>query len=69
VTANIIAFVVGAIIGCIVAGLILRGNIVGKLKIDSSDPIDGPYMFLELAKDLSCLLKKRLVLLKVDSRK
>ena len=47
-----IAFIIGAIIGGIVMWYSGRVEKVGTLKIDSSDPYDGPYMFLELDKDI-----------------
>lgn len=40
-------------------------NSVGNLRIDKSDPYDGPYMFLELETDPKNVEKASHVLLKV----
>ena len=42
---------------------------IGKLRIDSSDPYDGPYLFLELKQSVESvkLQDKKYVLLEVDA--
>lgn len=40
---------------------------VGDLRIDTSDPNDNPYLFLELSKDLSYVRHKKYVTLKVNT--
>ena len=40
-------------------------KLVGNLRIDKSDPYDGPYMFLELETDPKNVEKMEHVLLKV----
>lgn len=42
---------------------------IGKLRIDSSDPYDGPYLFLELKQSVETvkLQDKKYVLLEVDA--
>lgn len=61
-----IAFIIGAIIGGIVMWYSGRVEKVGTLKIDSSDPYDGPYMFLELDKDIRTVRRMKRVSLDVD---
>lgn len=41
-------FLVGMLIGCGIAVIYYERKRVGCLRIDSSDPVDGPYFFLEL---------------------
>lgn len=50
-------FIIGLIIGLFVMFAILfpilmvfryRGKPIGDIRVDKSDPIDGPYLFLEL---------------------
>lgn len=67
---------IGAIIIllCIIFMLIkkmssLKQESIGKLRIDSSDPYDGPYLFLELKQSVEAvkLQDKKYVLLEVDA--
>lgn len=47
----------------------LKQEPIGKLRIDSSDPYDGPYLFLELKQSVEAvkLQDKKYVLLEVDA--
>lgn len=67
---------IGAIIIllCIIFMLIkkmssLKQEPIGKLRIDSSDPYDGPYLFLELKQSVEAvkLQDKKYILLEVDA--
>lgn len=40
---------------------------VGTLRVDSSDPDDGPYMFLELKTDPGYVMKQKQVVLDVNT--
>ena len=55
-------------IGLGVAGLIFRLSTIGVLRVDSSDPYDGPHLFLELSKGPETIKKKDYVVLRVDTR-
>ena len=44
----LIAFVAGILFGLIFMNWALNKAKVGTLRVDSSDPEDGPYLFLEL---------------------
>ena len=46
--------IIGAFIGaCITIIIMMRKvNLCGTLRIDRSDPEDGPYMFLEITEDI-----------------
>lgn len=46
------AFIIGLIIGFTICLIARRKPSCGVLHIDVSDPDDGPYMFLELSKNL-----------------
>lgn len=61
----VIAVIVGAIIGVLITLLIFSTISAGNLRVDQSIPEDDPYLFLELTKSVSTVLKKRFVVLKV----
>lgn len=48
-----IVFVIGAILGFIMGKTIRSHKTDGVLRIDTSDPIDGPYLFVELSSDVA----------------
>lgn len=56
----------GVLLGAGIATLARRARLVGTLRVDSSDPDDGPYMFLELEKGVGDISSRRYVLLKVN---
>ena len=62
----IIIFVIGIFVGCVIALPIFRMRSVGSLRIDTSDPDDGPYLFLELSKDIGEIYRKKYVIFKVS---
>lgn len=45
----IIALLCGILIGFVVAKIVSRPKPIGFLRVDESDPDDGPYLFLELS--------------------
>ena len=61
----VIAIIVGAIIGVLITLLIFSTISAGNLRVDQSIPEDDPYLFLELTKSVSTVLKKKFVVLKV----
>lgn len=63
----IIGVVLGVVIGWIIGRFTYKTKPIGNLRIDSSDPDDGPYLFLELSsKSTPNLLKlKKYVTLEV----
>lgn len=61
----VISIIVGIIIGGVATCLILGAFGVGNLRVDQSIPEDGPYLFLELTENVSTILKKKFVVLKV----
>ena len=75
----ILLFVIGIVIGVIagsIAGCVITRNamlkktsesFVGTLRVDTSDPDDQPYMFLELSKNVGDITSKKSVLLKVST--
>ena len=64
----LIVNVIGVIVGSIVTQIILRVKSVGTMRIDTSDPEDGPYLFLELTKDVLYVKRKKYITLKVNSK-
>lgn len=61
----VIAVIVGAVVGVLVTLLIFSTISAGNLRVDQSIPEGDPYLFLELTKSVSTVLKKRFVVLKV----
>lgn len=60
-------FVVGVLIGCVFGCVIFKKfNTVGSLRIDSSDPDEMPYLFLELEKDIEHVYRKKYAMFKVN---
>lgn len=62
---DIILILAGLCLGMAIATIIFRAYFVGNLRIDNSDPEDGPYMFLELEKGIGDISSKKHVILKV----
>lgn len=58
---------IGIFIGVVLTLLLFRKNMVGTLLVNTSDPDDAPYLFLELSKDVSDVTNKRYVVLKVNA--
>lgn len=61
-----IIFLIGMLVGCVVTLFIFCMRSVGSLRIDTSDPDDGPYLFLEMSKDINKVCKKKYITLKVN---
>lgn len=62
---EIILILAGVLLGICISSIIYRSYFVGNLRIDNSDPVDGPYMFLELEKGVGDISSKKHVILKV----
>nr|DAQ19121.1 MAG TPA: hypothetical protein [Caudoviricetes sp.] len=62
---ELLLILAGMFLGIAIAAAIYRAYFVGTLRIDHSDPEDGPYMFLELDKGVSDISSKKHVILKV----
>lgn len=63
----VIIFIIGVVLDSIITRIIIRTLGIGTLRIDTSDP-DGPYMFLELSKDVDTVVSKKYVILKVNRK-
>lgn len=61
----VIAVIVGAIVGILITLFIFSAISAGNLRVDHSIPEDEPYLFLELTKSVSTVLKKKFVVLRV----
>lgn len=60
------AFLIGCIVGILLNVLIFFVVSTGVLRVDHSDP-DGPFLFLELKKDVNYVASKKYIVLKVKS--
>ena len=56
------------ILGFVMKIFIFRTKPIGILKVDESDPEDGPYLFLELEVNPNVIKQARTVTLKVDTK-
>jgi len=61
----VVGIAIGIVIGAVVTYLVFGAFSVGSLRVDQSIPEDDPYLFLELTKSVSTILKKKFVVLKV----
>lgn len=63
----ILGEVFGYLVGILVRIWIERGSRIGTLRVDRSDPEEGPYFFLELDKDgMDVIRQGKPVTFKVD---
>ena len=60
-----LGLVVGWSIGLIFIWVVFARLSAGHLRVDRSDPYDGPYLFLELHKSIEDTAKNSHVILKV----
>lgn len=60
-----VIFGIGVVVGCILTTAISRIKSVGILRVDTSDPDDNPYLFLELTKGIDVIYRRKYVSLKV----
>lgn len=62
----ILVFLAGVFLGISITTVMFRVFLVGALRIDNSEPEEGPYLFLELSKGIGDISSKKYVLLKVN---
>lgn len=62
----LIIFGIGVLVGIVCTTVATRSKSVGSLRVDRSDPDDGPYLFLELSKDIEEIYRKKYVTFKVS---
>ena len=61
-----VIFGIGILVGIVCTTVATRTKSVGSLRVDRSDPDDGPYLFLELSKDIGEIYRKKYVTVKVS---
>lgn len=61
-----VIFGIGILVGIVCTTVATRTKSVGYLRVDTSDPDDGPYLFLELSKDIGEIYRKKYVIFKVS---
>lgn len=62
---GVAAMMIGVLIGFGVGKAKFRQYPIGDLRVDQSDPDGGPYLFLELDTDVSAILRKKCIMLRV----
>lgn len=66
----VLVYLVGVIFGYVMARGFLHSKKVGTLfKVDSNEPGEDPYLFLELSKDIHEIVKREYVTLQVKRKK
>lgn len=63
-----IMFVLGVLVGSLLVMIFRHNRISGVLQVEDVDPEEGPYLLLELTKDVDYLRTKKYVTFKVNSR-
>lgn len=67
--AYILILILGMLIGYVVTAIFTtKYPTVGTLRVDSSDPEDGPYLFLELETDPKLIMSAKYITLKVNPK-
>ena len=61
-----VIFGIGILVGIVCTTVATRTKSVGFLRVDTSDSDDGPYLFLELSKDIGEIYRKKYVIFKVN---
>lgn len=64
----LIAVILGLVCGVGITLAVVYNKAIGTLRLDSSDPYEKPYIFLELNSDCGNFLKKKFVVLKVNPK-
>lgn len=65
---EILLVIAGIALGYLLAAVIRYEEPVGAIRIDSSDPDDGPYLFLELETSIEELKKQPSVRVRIDTK-
>lgn len=64
----IVVFLLGVSMGCVFTEAANKKTVNGCLRIDSSDPTEPPYLFLELEENPEVLKHKKYVTLQVNTK-
>lgn len=62
-----IGLALGIVLGVFIMAAMILTLKIGVLQMNFSDP-DGPYLFLELSKDLGFVAKRKWVLMSVNTQ-
>lgn len=61
----IFAVMAALCIGILIGMHLFQDRPVGDLRVDHSDPVDGPHLYLELDTDVPTVLRKKRVAFRV----
>lgn len=64
----LIAWILGFVVGGAIVAAITYRKPIGTLKIDTSDPDGGPYLFLELNQSIGSFYEKKQVVMEIDTQ-
>jgi len=65
---GVVAMIIGISIGFGIGKAKYHQWPIGDLRIDRSDPVDGPHLYLELDTDVSAILRKKRVAFRVKAK-
>lgn len=61
----IFAVMAALCVGILIGMHLFQDRPVGDLRVDHSDPVDGPHLYLELDTSVSAILRKKRVAFRV----
>lgn len=66
---GIVSFLIGGFVGGFLTAVRITSKhpLVGTLRVDTSDPDDHPYMFLELSANIDTVTSQKSVILRVST--
>ena len=64
----IFAVMAALCIGILIGMHLFQDRPVGDLRVDHSDPVDAPHLYLELDTDVSAILRKKRVAFRVKAK-
>lgn len=62
---EVILIIAGIAIGLIISAIRNEFRYVGSLRIDKSDPIENPYLFLEIDDSVEDISNRKYIILRV----
>lgn len=63
-----VMYILGVLVGSLLVMIFRHNRISGVLQVEDLDPEEGPYLLLELSKDVDYIRTKKYVTFKVNAR-
>jgi hypothetical protein len=65
---EVLFVLIGVILGMILTLIYFASRSIGTIIIDQSDPMDEPYLFLDLDKPIESFMKQKHALIRIRKR-